>query len=100
MKIKSQSGFSVVETLLLVVLVLAIAGIGYYVWHANKSSLAPSTSNVVKQAAYKSPPVTTASAPAITSKTGLTSAYQLLNQTSIYSNNTDSSQLSVQSNGL
>lgn len=100
MKIKSQSGFSVVELLLLVVLVLAVAGVGYYVWHANKTSLAPSPSNVVKKATYTSPPVTTASAPTITNKSDLNSAYQLLNQTSIYSNNTDSSQLSVQSNGL
>ncbi len=100
MKIKSQAGFSVVEISLLVVIVLGIAGVGYYVWHANKSSLTPSSSDVVKQAPYKSPPVSTASAPQVTKASDLNSAYQVLNQTSIYSNNTDSSQLSVQSNGL
>lgn len=100
MKIKSQAGFSVVEVLLLVVLVLGIGGVGYYVWHANKSALAPSSSDVVKQSSYQSPPVSTVSAPQVTKASDLSTAYQALNQTSVNSNNTDSSQLTTQSNGL
>ncbi len=100
MKIKSQAGFSVVEVLLLVVLVLGIGGVGYYVWHANKSALAPTPSDVIKQSPYKSPPVSTVSAPQVTKASDLNSAYQALNQTSINSNLTDSNQLTTQSNGF
>ena len=35
---KSQQGFSAVETVLVVVILAAIVGVGYYVWHQGQSS--------------------------------------------------------------
>ncbi len=95
-----ENGFSAVEVILLVVIVLAIAGVGYYVWHSNKTSLAPANSTTTKPVAYQSPPTVTPPAPTVTKASDLNAAYQTLNQTSINSNSTDSSQLSVQSNGF
>ncbi len=98
---KSNKGFSAIETVLLVVIVLAIAGVGYYVYKANKNSLSPSTTPSVASAPYQSPPVTTVTPPAtISSASQLNTVYQELNQTAIGANNTDSNQLTAQSNGF
>ncbi|MCL5113469.1 MAG: hypothetical protein M1554_03265 [Patescibacteria group bacterium] len=99
---RSNKGFSAIESVLIVVIVLAIAGVGYYVYKANKSSLSPNnTPNVSTVATYQSPPVSTPVAPAsISSASQLNSVYQELNQTAIGANSTDSNQLLVQANGF
>lgn len=95
---KKQSGFAGLELLVVVVIAAAVALVGYYVWqgHNVKTTSLPvaSSSNV------SSPPVTTPPAPQITTASDLSSAMQALNGTSVSSNNTDSSQLTTQSQGF
>ncbi len=89
-----QSGFAVVELVVIVVLVVAIVGVGIYVWreHNKSNSITPATT--ASTSAYQSPPVTTPSAPQITTSSSLNSAMAALNQTSISSSSLDSGQLS------
>ena len=92
----SKSGFAAIETVITVVIVAAIAVTGYYVWrnHNNSQSSTASSLN------YQSPPVTTPGAPQVTTASDLNSAVQALNQTSVSSNNVDSTQLSNQAAGF
>lgn len=98
MKRQSQSGFAVIELVLIVVIVAVIAGVGYYVWNSHKAT--PTTAATITASSYQSPPVTTQTAPQVTSPSDLNSAMRTLNQTSVSSSNTDSSQLSTQANGF
>jgi hypothetical protein len=97
MKKLSQSGFAAVETVLLVVIVAAIAGIGYYVWHTHN--------NVDKLTSTSETPdtinsVSTPKAPQINKASDLNRAIQVLNRTDVTASNTDSSQLSTETSGL
>lgn len=99
MKKHSQSGFAVVESVVALLLVVAIVGVGYYVWHNHKNqptvtTAATSTPN------YQSPTTNVPTAPQINSPSDLNSAMQALNQTSVTSSNADSAQLSQQANGF
>jgi Tfp pilus assembly protein PilE len=93
---KKQSGFAGLELLVVVVIVAAIAFVGYYVWQGYSSKTTPVTSSV----AAVSPSVTTLPAPKITTVSSLNTAMQVLNSTSVSSNNADSSQLTTQSQGF
>jgi Tfp pilus assembly protein PilE len=98
MKKQSQSGFAIVELAVIVVVIIALAGAGYYVWHSHHNKTkAPTTTSSLN---YQSPPVTTASAPQISNASDLSKAIQTLDQTSVSSSNTDSSQLSTQTSGF
>ena len=92
----SKSGFAVVEAVIIVVIVAAIAVTGYYVWK-NHNNSKPSTASSLN---YQSPPVTTPSAPQVTTASDLNGAVQALNQTSVSSSNVDSTQLSNQASGF
>lgn len=94
---RSQAGFAMVEVVVLVVLLAGIGTAGYYVWHNSHKGSQATTSGPsgVITSNYQSPPVTTPAAPQITSASDLNTAMQTLNQTSISSNNTDSSQLTT-----
>lgn len=99
MKTSSQSGFAIVEFVVLAVLVAAIIATGIFVWHEhNTSSSAPSVASTVNS--YKSPTTSTLPAPQITSASDLNKAMLVLNQTSVSSNNVDSSQLSTYSSSF
>ena len=99
---KKQSGFAAVELVVALVLIAAIGGVGYYVWH-NHSAKAPTTATATTAASgssYTSPTVTAPAAPQVTSPSDLNSAMQVLNQTSVGSSAADSSQLTTQANGF
>jgi len=93
--VKKQSGFAGLELIVVIVVVAAVAFVGYYVIHGNNvdSKITPTVSSVVSTI----PPVTTPVAPNITTTSNLNSALQALNGTSVSSNNADSTQLSTQS---
>ena len=97
MKKQSQTGFAVVELIVILVVAVVIAGAGYYVWHNHHKTQTAATTSSLN---YQSPPVTTPAAPKISSPSDLSKAIQTLNQTSISSSNTDSSQLSTQASGF
>lgn len=89
---KQQLGFTVVELVIVLVSVAAIASVGYYVWQHHQST--------TTRLSYKSPTVATPVAPPINSSADLKNALQALNQTSVSSSKTDSSQLSSHAAGF
>ena len=95
MKKHSNAGFAAVELIVVVVILAAIVVVGYYVIKNHNTQSPTALSPVTTQPV--SPPVTTAVAPQVTSPSGLTSAMQALDSTSVSSSNIDSSQLSTQS---
>ena len=95
---KHQSGFAAVELVVSLVIIAAVVGVGYYVWHEHNTS--PTVATVSTSSAYHSPSTAAPVAPTITKASDLNSAMQALNQTNVTLSNTDSSQLSTQSNGL
>ena len=102
MKRNRRTGFAVLELIVVIVLVIAILGVGYYVWHNRKSGVkTTSTSAPSTTSKYQSPTTTTPLAPPqVNNSADLNAAMQALNQTSISSSNTDSSQLSTQASGF
>lgn len=97
MKKLSQSGFTIVETMIVVVLLVAAGIVGYYVWQSNKTNHTnkPTIASKTTTSTYQSPPVTVPTAPQINNSSDLINAIQVLNQTSVSSNNTDSNQLNT-----
>lgn len=96
-----QSGFALIEFAVILVVVAAVAGVGYTIWSRQHTSSRPVTnSSSTSFAPYKSPPTSVPSAPQITNASDLNAALQALNQTSITSNNTDSNQLYAQASGF
>lgn len=101
MKKQSQSGFAVVELVVVVVILAAIAGVGYYIWNSHKTNTpAASNTSTTSSLGYQSPTTSTPTAPQVNSASDLNSAMSALNQTSVSSSNTDSSQLSTQASGF
>lgn len=96
-----QSGFAVVELVVVVVLLAAVAGTGYYVMHVRSQKNQPTTATASSTpSGYQSPSVAAPVAPQVNSASDLNSAMQALNQTNVTASNTDSSQLSTQASGL
>ncbi len=96
---KQQSGFTIVEVVLVIVIVAAIAGVGYYVWHGQKAT--PTTTAATTSApTYQSPPTSVPPAPPVNSASDLNNAMSALNQAGVSSNNTDNNQLSSQASGF
>lgn len=95
---KKQTGFALVELLVVVVLIGAIAGVGYFVWHEHnrKSPVATTSTSSNTAATYQSPSTSVPTAPQINNASDLNSAMQALNQTDITAGNTDSSQLGTE----
>lgn len=92
---KKQAGFAAVELIVVVLLVAAIGGVGYFVWHEhNKQTPVATTSN--SSTAYQSPTTSVPSAPQINNASDLNKAVQALNQTDVTAGSTDSNQLSTQ----
>ena len=99
MKKPSQAGFAVVELVIVLVIVAAIAGVGYYVWHSHQAT-PNTTATTTGSSSYQSPTTTVPPAPQVNTASDLKSAMTALNQTSVSSSNTDSSQLSTQTSGF
>ena len=102
---KNQKGFSMIEGVIVVVVVVVIGALGYYVYQNNYKSkvsvpIKSAKSTSPAYLGYKSPTTTTQAPPTITSATSLNEAYSVLNQTSVSSNNVDSSQLSTQASNF
>ncbi len=103
---KNQTGFSAIEGLIVVGAVIVIGALGYYVYQHNYKTKAgvvtvkASKANSPAYLGYKSPTTTTQAPPTITSASSLTTAYNVLSQTSVSSNNVDSSQLSSQASNF
>lgn len=93
---KQQSGFATVELVIVAVILAAVSVTGYYVWQ-NHNIPTQTASSTQPAATTSSPSVATLPAPQITTASSLNSAMQVLNQTSVSSSNTDSTQLSTQS---
>ena len=94
-----QSGFAVMELAIILVLLAAVAGVGYAVWNRQQNNTNVPTHNLTFSA-YKSPPTSVPTAPTITNAADLNAALQALNRTSINSNTTDSNQLYAQASGF
>lgn len=99
MHTQSQSGFAVVEAVVLVVIVAAIVATGIFVAHEQNKKYAPAASTSASST-YQSPTTSTPTAPQINKASDLQNAMTALNQTSVSSSNTDSSQLSTYSSGF
>ena len=56
----NQKGFAALEAVLIVIIVALIAGVGYYVWHANRNAKA--TLDAASKSAQNSPSKTTSKA--------------------------------------
>ncbi len=102
---KNKLGFATVEVIIAAVIVLAVAGVGYYVWHskqvANTTPVNKTATTVSTPAgSYKSPTTKTPVAPQVTNAASLNTAMNALNQTSISSSNVDSNQLSTQASAF
>lgn len=98
---KKQSGFATVELLVVVIVLAVVAGAGYFVMHNNSTKLNQTAATTTSTAAANNvPPVTTPPAPQITSTASLSTALQVLNETSVSSNATDSNNLTTQSSGF
>ena len=98
---KSQSGFSIVELVVALVVVVGLAGIGYVVWHHNNQNTPATTaSSNTAGLNYTSPSTKVPTAPQIKTSSDLNNALQALNQTNVTASNTDSSQLSTQASGF
>lgn len=96
--IHKQSGFAIIEGLLILVVVAGLVGGGYVVWHRHQSINTNSATNAKLD--YNSPAVTTATAPAVTSTSDLNTALETLNQTDVNASTTDSTQLNNQVSGF
>ncbi len=96
----TQSGFAIVEMVIIVVLAAAIVATGFFVWHEHNKNSNSTASISVLNGGYQSPATSTPSAPQINTASDLSSALSALNQTSISSSNVDSSQLSSYSSGF
>lgn len=99
MKKRTQIGFAAVELVIVVVLLAAIAGTGYYVLR-NRSKSTPTTASNTSASTSQTSSAATPTAPQINSASDLNSAMQALNQTSVTAGSTDSSQLTTQSSGF
>jgi flagellar basal body-associated protein FliL len=102
MKKRTQSGFATVELVLLVVILIAIAGVGYYVWYGNQKTSTTTATNTSSSTSsgYQSPSVATPTAPQVNNASDLNSAMSALNQTSVSSSNADSNQLTTEASGF
>jgi cell division protein FtsN len=100
MKKQSQSGFAIVELVMVAVVLAVIVIAGYYVLHNRKTNSSSTSTSSSLVAGYQSPTTTTPPAPQINSASDLNSAMSALNQTSVGSSNTDSSQLTTQTNSF
>lgn len=98
MKKLSQTGFSVIEFALVLVVIVALGGIGYVVWHSHKPSSQSGTTTTTSS--YVPPSTSTPAAPQVNSASDLNSAMQALNQTDVTAGNTDSSQLGTQASSF
>ena len=97
---KKQSGFASVELVVLVVIVAAIAGVGYYVVKNHNNQPAQSNANFISSVSTPNNSVATLPMPQINSTTDLSNALNVLDQTNVGANSTDSSQLTTQSTGF
>ena len=102
MKRQSQAGFAVVELALVVVILAAVGGVGYYIWHSHKASnvTTTATTTTTGNSKYQSPTTSVPAAPQVNSASDLNSAMTALNQTNVSSSNADSSQLGTEASGF
>ena len=92
---KNQAGFSAVELFLILVIVGALAFIGYAVYHRQKSAVDTSSGSANSQSSAKD----VSSAPAVSTTSGLDKAATTIDQNDPATANTsDSSQLDSQTN--
>ena len=97
---KKQSGFASVELVLLVVIVAAIAGVGYYVINNRNNSVGQSSASFISATSSTNTSVATLPMPQINTTADLSNALNVLNQTNVGANSIDSSQLTTQSSGM
>ncbi len=95
---KKQSGFASIELVLLVVIVAAIAGVGYYV--VNNRNTGQTSASFISSTSTPNTSVATLPMPQINTTSDLSNALNVLNQTNVGANSIDSSQLTTQSSGL
>jgi uncharacterized protein (UPF0333 family) len=97
---KKQSGFATVELVILAVVLIAIAGVGYYVVVNHNASSGQSTASFINAESSANTQVSTPTAPQIKTTADLSSALSALDQTNVGANSADSTQLSTQASGL
>jgi len=97
---KKQSGFAGLELLVVVVIVAAVAFVGYYVWHGHDIKTTPIVPVAANSSAVPSSSTSVPAAPQITTASDLNKAMQAINETHVSSNTADSSQLATQTQGF
>ena len=99
-----QSGFAIVELVILVVVLAVLGGMSYFILHHTKKVQPATTASTVNVPAVENQTATTSTsvpaAPQVNSASDLNSAMQALNQTDMNANGTDSTQLGSQSSGF
>lgn len=96
MKKQQTSGFAIVELVIVVVVLAVVAAAGYVVWQNHKANQNAANST----ASYQSPATSVPAAPQVNNASDLTNAMSALNQTSVTSNNVDSTQLSTETSSF
>jgi prepilin-type N-terminal cleavage/methylation domain-containing protein len=96
---KTHSGFAAIELLVVVVIVAAVVAVGYYV-AKNHDQSTPSLATTTSSSQSASSLPATPTAPQITTAADLKIAMRDLNNASVSSNNTYSTQLATQSQGF
>ena len=96
MKRLNDKGFSAIEALLVVVVLVAVVLTGYFVWKDQNAK----TSTAVVSSTPATPGASTVPAPQITKASDLSKAYTVLGETSVSSSSADSNQLGSQLNGI
>lgn len=97
---KKQSGFASIELVLMVVIVAAIGGVGYFVIKNHNNASGQTSANFISSESTPNMSVATLPMPQVNTTSDLSNALNVLDQTNVGANSTDSSQLTTQSTGF
>ncbi len=97
---KHQSGFALIELVVILVILVGVIGVGYYIYSHRSGAVTGQTAATSSSSTPTSTAPTTFAAPQVNSPAQLSSALTALNNADISGNSTDSSQLTTQTSGF
>ena len=97
---KHQSGFALIELVVILVILVGVIGVGYYIYSHRSGAVTSQTATTSSSSTPTSTAPTTFAAPQVNSPAQLSSALTALNNADISGNSTDSSQLTTQTSGF